>query len=104
MALEWASAIIETPYLIVPIIAWLWGRAKFPQFKWNKIAAGALMTFGGKMLGTLILAMGPFLANEWMAWPGTIISLVGTVSLIMGLGIIGFYTLYGALLTWKSNA
>jgi hypothetical protein len=98
---DWISAIIETPYLIAPIMAWLWTRANFPSIRWGKIAAGALLIFGGKTLNTLVLAMGPFLANEWMAWPGSMISLIGTVSSIMGLAIMGFYVLYGALVTWK---
>jgi hypothetical protein len=98
---DFVTAIIETPYIIAPVMAWLWAQANFPSIKWGKVASGALMAFGGKILSTLILALGPFLSNEWMTWPGSLINLVGTVSSILGLAIMGFYVLYGALVTWK---
>ncbi len=100
---DWIATIVGTPYLVAPLVAWLWAKAEFPEVKWGKVAAGALLTFGGELLKTLILALGPFLANEWMTWPGSLISLAGTASTIVGLAVMGFYVLYGALITWKSH-
>lgn len=104
MAADWVANIIETPYLILPILAYLWSRAKFPNIKWNKIAAGALLSFGGKTLQTLVLALGPYLGNAWMIWPVGLISLLATVSIVVGLLIMGVFILVGAISTFKSTA
>jgi hypothetical protein len=104
MASEWVAAIIETPYLLVPLMAWLWDLARFPKVKWGKVAGGALLTLAGKLMQMLLLALGPSLGNEVMAWPGAFITILANVSTVAGLIIIAAYVLAGALSSLKSNA
>lgn|GEM_PF-2931916 len=104
MAADWVANIIETPYLILPIVAYLWMKANFPNFKWNKVAAGALLSFAGNTLQTLVLALSPYLSNPFMIWPASIVSVIGTVCIVVGLFIMGIFLLTGAISTWRSTA
>lgn len=98
---DWITAILETPYLVVPIFIWLWDKAELPQIKWKKIAPGVLLAFSGEVLRVLAVSMSTYASADWMYWPITLSSLAGTLSFIIGLAMIGFYATYYAIVMWK---
>ena len=98
---DWVGTIVATPYLIVPIVIWLWQTAKLPRVEWQKIGAGVLMVFAGNFLTMLADIFSPYAASGWGSALSAFFSFFATIANVLGLAIIGFYLLVDALLMWK---
>ena len=98
---DWVTAIVQTPYLVVPVVAYLWAIAKLPKPKWDRIAAGVLMVFSADFLNALAQAFVPYAAQSWGAAFMALFSFIAIVAKIVGLAIVGLYLLVDALLLWK---
>ena len=97
---DWVTTIIGTPYLVVPIVAWLWSLAKLPKVQWDKVASGVLMVFSAQFLNALAGVFAPYAG--WGPALQALFSFFGIVSNVLGLAIIGFYLLVDALMMWKA--
>jgi len=98
---DWITTIIGTPYLIVPIVVWLWQAAKLPKVNWARIGAGVLMVFAANFLNMLVEVFSPFASQGWGSALVAFFSFFATIANVLGLAIIGFYLLMDALLMWK---
>ncbi|MBR9679522.1 MAG: hypothetical protein GOU99_00550 [Candidatus Altiarchaeota archaeon] len=98
---EWMATIVNTPYLLVPIVAWLWNQAKFPKMDWGKLAAGVLFTFSGAIFNTLANSFAPYVISPWGAFFLSLFSFFGTISEVLGLAIIALYILVDTLKMWS---
>ena len=98
---DFVTAILETPYIIVPVFIWLWSQAKLPRIEWSKISAGVLFTLAGSLMKTLSLTLATYVSYDWMYWPITLASLFGNLSMMAGLAMIGIYITYYAIVLWK---
>lgn len=103
MAGEWLSTLVETPYLVLPLVVWIWEKTRLPRVKWGRIGAGALLTFAGRVLSRLVMALGPAMGNEWMRMPTAALGLISNASTITGLAVMGFYVLRESLSLLKSG-
>lgn len=98
---DFVTAILGTPYIIVPVFIWLWAQAKLPRIEWSKISAGVLFTFAGSLMKTLSLSLTTYVSYNWVYWPITLTSLFGDLCMMAGLAMIGIYITYYALVLWK---
>ena len=96
------TAIVAEPYLLVPIFVWLWGLAKLPKVQWDKIGAGALMAFSGKVLEALANQFVPFASLGWGSGLAAFFNFFAVIAYILGLAMIGFYALADAFMMWKA--
>lgn len=103
MASDWVTAVVETPYLVLPVVVWLWEQTRLPRVKWGRIGAGALLTLGGRILSRLVLALGPLVGQEWLRLPMAGLSLLANAATVTGLAVMGFYILKEAYSTLKSG-
>lgn len=101
MATDFIATIIATPYLLVPIVAWLWKFASLPKVDWSKVAAGLVMILSANFIGALATAFEPYATMSVGSALMALFSLFGIVANLLGLAIVGFYLFVDGLLMWK---
>ena len=94
---DWVNTILATPFLMVPIVAFLWSKAKFPEMHWKKIFLGVILTFVGSVLHTLALSLSMYSSYDWFLWIISGATILGNSCHLIGLGIIGVQALIDAV-------
>ncbi len=98
---DFVTAIVNTPYLIVPVFLWLWQVAKFPRMDANKIGVGVLMTLSGLFMNGLANAFAPYTADSWGVLFTGLFSFLAIILDVLGLVVIGVFLLVEAVNLWR---
>ena len=93
---DWILSILATPYMVTPIVAWLWKQAKFPELNWKKIFLGVALTFAASILQTFSISLANLSSNDGVLWIVSLTHILGSVSNLLGLFIIGLYVIIGS--------
>lgn len=101
MATDFVATIIATPYLLVPVVAWLWKFAGLPKVDWGKITAGLVLVLSAGFINALAAAFEPYATMSVGSALLALFSLFGIVGNLLGLAIVGFYLFVDGLLMWK---
>ena len=98
---DWILSILATPYIATPIVAWLWKQAKFPELNWKKIFLGVALTFAASILQTFSMSLSSLTSNDWIFWIVSLTHILGSVSHLFGLAVIGLYVILGSFSATK---
>ena len=98
---DFVTAIVNTPYLIIPVFLWFWQMAKFPRIDINKIGVGVLMVLSGLFMNGLANAFAPYGAESWGILFTGLFSFLAILMDVLGLVVIGVFLVVEAINLWK---
>lgn len=95
------STIVATPYLIVPLVAWLLRFTGLGEISWNEVTPGLVMILAADIIGKLSATFEVYAGHEMGTALLALFSMFEIVTRMLGLAIVGFVLLMDGILNWR---